>query len=91
MQGSHAAIQFQHEHPEIAKDWYENSNYLVFLVVKNEMELDKITYKFKQRNLIVSEFREPDIDNQLTAIAVEPGELTRKLTSKLKLMLNKKQ
>lgn len=34
IQAAHAAIEFQHEHPEIAKEWNTNSKYLVFLSVE---------------------------------------------------------
>lgn len=35
----------------------------------------------------LSVFREPDIDNQITAIALEPGTQTKKLCSNIKLAL----
>jgi hypothetical protein len=51
------------------------------------MTLIKLIDKFNENGLRVSIFREPDIDNQITAIAVEPSNITRKLTSNLPLML----
>jgi peptidyl-tRNA hydrolase len=87
LQSAHAAIEFQHEHPEIAKEWNTQSKYLIFLSVKNEQELQRLLQKIQIRNLKYSIFIEPDIDNQLTAIAVEPGEKTEKLTSNLPLTL----
>ena len=87
IQSAHAAIEFQHEHPEIAKEWNTNSKYLIFLSVENEKELQFYLEKIKYHNLKYSIFIEPDIGNQLTAIAVEPGELTQKLTSRLPLAL----
>lgn len=87
VQSTHAGIGFQHEYPEIAKQWYNQSNYLVQLSVENEERLFLCLEKFKYYGLKTYEFREPDIGNQLTAIAVEPSEKTRKLTSKLPLAL----
>lgn len=63
------------------------SQYLVFLSVADESALIELIDKFNENGLRVSIFREPDIDNQITAIAVEPSVLTRKLTSNLPLML----
>ena len=87
VQSTHAAIQFQHEHPELAKNWYNNSNYLVSLSVENEEELFSIAEKLQKSNILVSIFREPDIKNQVTAIAFASSEKTRKYTSNLPLML----
>ena len=86
-QSCHAGIDFQHQHPEIAKQWNKESNYLIILSVENEERLFLCLEKFKYYGLKTTEFREPDIENQLTAIAIEPGELTRKLTKKLPLAL----
>jgi len=41
----------------------------------------------QQSNIKYSIFREPDIDNQITAIAIEPSDKTRRLLSNLPLML----
>ena len=34
VQAGHSAIQFQHDHPEIAKQWYINSKYLIYCFIK---------------------------------------------------------
>jgi peptidyl-tRNA hydrolase len=73
LQAAHAAIEFQHEHHEIAKEWNTNSKYLVFLSVENEEKLQRLLEKIQFKNLKYSVFLEPDIGNQLTAIAIEPG------------------
>jgi len=87
LQAAHAAIEFQHEHPEIAKEWNTNSKYLIFLSVKDEDQLHKYLEKIKNQNLKYTVFIEPDIGDQLTAIAIEPGDESRKITSNLPLAL----
>ncbi len=38
-QGIHAALAFSFEHPDVCREWYQNSNYLAFLSVRDEREL----------------------------------------------------
>jgi len=78
---------FQYEHPELAEKWYKESNYLIYLSVENESELKQLIHKLQQSNLKYSVFRESDIDNQITAICIEPSEETRRITSQLPLLL----
>ena len=86
VQAGHAAIQFQHEHPELAKLWYTQSNYLAFLTVKDEAELEKLIFKAEAKGIAHSVFREPDIDNQITAVAFEASDEARRLTSSCRMM-----
>lgn len=87
VQSMHAAIQFAFEHKEVVGDWYQTSNYLGLLSVANESELTRLAEEAKRHDIRFSVFREPDIDNQVTAIALEPGTKSKKLCSKLKLAL----
>jgi pentose-5-phosphate-3-epimerase len=87
LQSAHAAIEFQHEYPEIAKEWNTNSKYLIFLSVENEEKLQRLLYKIQFNDLKHSIFLEPDIGNQMTAICIEPGERSEKLVSNLPLTL----
>lgn len=89
MQSIHAAIQFAMEYPDTNKEWFENSNYLGFLSVPNERDLLKLAERAKSIGIECSIFREPDIDNQATAIALAPGSKSKKLCSNLNLALNK--
>lgn len=86
VQSSHAAIQFIFEHPEISSIWFKDP-YLAQLSVENEDSLKNLIHKLQKANIKYSIFREPDLDNQITAIAIEPSEKTRKLVSSLPLML----
>ncbi len=83
----HALRQFTSEHPEIDKAWFEQSNYLGLLSVANESELLQLIEQATVRDIRFSIFREPDIDNQITAIALEPGPKSKKLCGRLPLAL----
>lgn len=87
VQSIHSAIQFVFEHPEYAQEWYKQSNYIGFLSVKDESDLNKLIEKALLNNIKFSVFREPDIDNQITAITLEPSLISKKLCSNLKLAL----
>jgi len=59
----------------------------VLCAVKNECELFKASKKISSKSINFASFREPDLDNQLTAIATEPvrGE-TRKVFKDFQLI-----
>ncbi len=88
VQSIHAAIQFCMEHSETNKCWFEQSNYLGLLSVDSEAELVILAQEAENKGIKYSVFREPDIDNQITAIALEPGSKSKKLCNKLKLALS---
>lgn len=90
VQASHACVQFQYEHVEIANNWYNNSNYLIFLSTEDENSLKELIEKANSKNIKISIFTEPDINNEITAIALEPCDESRKMTSGLCLMGNNK-
>ena len=67
-----------------------DSNYICCLSVQNEQELQNLIEKALRNNIRFSVFKEPDIEDQVTAIALEPGQKTKKtkkLCSNLKLAL----
>ena len=63
----------------------------MLLATPNLQELEKLIERFKGENLAHTVFREPDIDNQITAVAVEPCDLSRKICSNLPLILKTKK
>lgn len=87
VQAAHAAVDFQHQHPQLAKEWNTNSNYLIILAVENEEKLKKYIQKFQKAKLCHVVFKEPDIGNEITALCVQPSEMSRKLTCHLPLDL----
>lgn len=90
VQAGHAAIDFQHQHPEIAQKWNTRSNYLVYLTVNNEEELLSLIAKAEKKEIPYT-FREPDISNEITAVALAPSDDSRKLTSSFPLLKDNKK
>lgn len=71
------------------REWQEKSNYVCCLQA-SEFKIEMIQAELDKLEIKYSIFEEPDIGNQLTAIAVEaiPRELHKKLFKKLKLALS---
>lgn len=84
-QACHAAVQFVNDHPEIGHEWFQQSNYIAVLAVGSESELYDIVNKADIADLKISTFNEPDLDDRLTAIALEPSKRTSKICKNLKL------
>jgi len=83
VQGGHALAEFCLEHNNIANSWHKNSNYLAYLSVKDEKEMLFLIEKAHSRGITISIFREPDIDNQVTAIALEPSDESKRVCRNL--------
>ena len=73
VQASHALTEFLFEHPAIASQWHASSNTLALLSVSDEESLRRLKLKARQRRLRCASFHEPDRNNELTAIALEPN------------------
>ncbi len=86
-QALHAFREFAEEYPVIERAWYEQSNFIAILAAKNEEELLKLCERAEKKGVCYTVFREPDLDNQLTAIALEPGIPSKKLCSSYALAL----
>ncbi len=70
VQAVHAMREFVAWYPELDKLWYERSNFLAFLVVPNEEALSRLLKQAEGRLIPVVGFREPDLGESLTAIAL---------------------
>lgn len=86
-QALHAFREFVFEYSELETSWYKNSNYIAILAGKDEDELINLIGRLEKKGIKFSIFREPDLDNQITAIAIEPGDKGRRITSSLPLAL----
>jgi peptidyl-tRNA hydrolase len=87
VQSIHAAQQFALQFPTLNSEWQERSNFLGLLSVKDEVELRQLARKAEQQSLAVAVFCEPDIDWEITAIAIEAGSKSRRLCKTLPLAL----
>lgn len=88
VQSCHAMRQFTAEHPSIDKEWFDSSNYIALVVVDNERKLYELFDAAMMKDIPCSKFSEPDLNNQVTAIALAPCAGAARLCKKLKLALN---
>lgn len=86
-QACHAIRLFAEEHPDADRRWYESSNNLVVLETTDERSLLDLAGKARTVGAPVSEFREPDFADAVTAIAI--GGVARRLLSSLPLALKR--
>lgn len=83
----HSSILFIKEHPELSEKWYTCSQAITLLAVPNEDQLKFLVRQLSEAGIKHSIFIEPDIDNQITAIAIQPSEAACKLCSSFPLAL----
>lgn len=76
------------EHPAVDKAWFEASNTLAFLAVRDEQALGVLKRRAIDRAVPVAAFHEPDRGGELTAIAIGPD--GKKLTRGLPLALSQR-
>ena len=87
VQSAHAIADFSIHFPMEFKQWHSSSNYLACLSVKDEESLQALVSKLLSENIKHIAFRESDLGNQITAIAIEPSTMTRKICSSFQLAL----
>jgi hypothetical protein len=75
------------QYPKEFQQWHSSSNYLACLSVKDETSLQALAHKLLSEGIKHITFRESDLGNQITAIAIEPCEMTRKICSSFPLAL----
>lgn len=66
VQAGHAVAEWLLQHGQVT-EWQNGT--LIYLGIENEKELEHWSQKLDQKNMKWTVFREPDIDNQMTAIA----------------------
>lgn len=86
-QAVHAATQFFVAWPDVASRWLRDSNFLVIVTAPHEDALAELAGLAVEEGILRSITREPDLDNTITAVALEPGPIARRLCAQLPLAL----
>lgn len=86
-QSVHAAIEFQLLHPELIAPWHADSNFLVIVAAPGEGALMDLATAAHQAGIAWHAVREPDCNDEITALALEPGSIARRLCAELPLAL----
>ena len=68
VQSGHAIAEFSATNQELFDKWHKDSQYLVMLSVNDIQSLERQIDKLNKLNVVHTQFYEPDIGNQLTAI-----------------------
>lgn len=84
-QVAHVMAEYALNHHSSAKYWHHLSNSLIVLEAKDARALSDLQEKAKSRGINVQEFREPDLGDEITALAFAPGKATKRLLSNLPL------
>lgn len=69
------------------QEWHSSSNYLACLAALDERSLKELQSKLLSKGIKHLAFTEPDINNQITAIAIEPTMEAKKLCASFPLAL----
>jgi hypothetical protein len=85
-QTGHAVATFARRARSAFEQWYDNSNNFIWLSIDDEPRLEALAVALERTGRPVRVF-EPDLGNQLTAIAFEGTDDAMKLVSSLPLAL----
>jgi len=85
-QVAHALTEFSIKYPADFRDWYVASNTIAVLQVPTMLDLAKLCERAEFESVRKAEFHEPDLNNELTAVAFEPSENTRLMLKRLDLL-----
>lgn len=68
----HALRQFTADHPDVDNLWFQRSNTLVLLEVPDRRALVDLARQARDRGVPAAMFREPDLSDAPTALALGP-------------------
>jgi peptidyl-tRNA hydrolase len=89
-QSVHASTQFFADWPSLAVNWLRESNFLVIVSVPDEGALAQLAESAVEEGIVRTIVREPDLDNTITAVALEPGATAQRLCAQMPLALKLK-
>lgn len=72
-QTAHAVAEFAEKYPEPFLSWKKASNTLLIKSVPSEGALASLRLRLISKRAEFAEFREPDMNNAMTSIALVPG------------------
>jgi peptidyl-tRNA hydrolase len=82
-QVTHAAFQFARDRWELTAPWMRDSQYVVLVTVPDESALEDLCFRASYQHLAHERWHEPDLNGQLTAVALAPSAGARKLCANL--------
>lgn len=90
VQSCHTVADFCMRRPRDSESWHKSSNSIITLSVSDEHQLEMLSKKMQDKlSVPVVEFREPDIQHELTSISFIACDDVRKKLSHLPLALKK--
>ena len=84
-QAIHAAFLYAQQDPEGMKKWLRDSQYVVVVAVPDDVGLHAVLERAAAEGVRAVVWREPDLDDAVTAVALQPGEAARRLCANLPL------
>lgn len=86
-QAVHAALEFAAANPEMIGAWLKDSNYLVIVQVDDEQALAGLIRRAVLKRIPHHTVVEPDLGDEMTALALAPGDAARRLCASLPLAM----
>ena len=83
----HAAFAFAHKQWTTLLPWLTRSNFLVLVAVPDEAALYALITQAHERGIVHEGVREPDVNDEITAVALSPGRDAERLCASLPLAL----
>lgn len=71
-QACHAQREFASDYPDLDREWHETHRNIVVLQIPDLKELAALANECERLKIPTSRFLEPDLNNELTAIALAP-------------------